>query len=338
MLPANLRFTVLASWLIAAGTVVAIALDDGLGAISHTLAHLQPQWLALALAFELLAYAGYVAAYRSTAHAPGRPLLPLRLAAQLVIAGFGPFVALGGFSLDRRVLRAVQGNDRLARVQVLGLGIVEYALLAPAAWVCALIILTGSQNASLGLTLPWLLAVPPGFALAVWISKPARRRHWRDGRGRLRELRSDVLSGLCVLREMVERPQDHPGAILGMAVYWAAEIACLGAALQCFGVEISIPALVVAHATGYAASRRSLPLGGAGVTEALLTLALIWVHVPAPAALLSVATYRLVNFLAPTLPALMAHTSIRRLLHAKAADAERDARQVRESLPASPTT
>ena len=95
-------------------------------------------------------------------------------------------------------------------------------------------------------------------------------------------------------------------------------------------MEISVPALVVAHATGYAASRRSLPLGGAGVTEALLTLALIWVHVPAPAALLSVATYRLVNFLAPTLPALVAHTSIRRLLHAEADEAERDAHQVHE--------
>ena len=70
MLPANLRFTVLVSWPIAVGTVVVIALDDGLAAISHTLAHLQLQWLALALGFELLAYAGYVAAYRSTAHAP----------------------------------------------------------------------------------------------------------------------------------------------------------------------------------------------------------------------------------------------------------------------------
>ena len=66
-----------------------------------------------------------------------------------------------------------------------------------------------------------------------------------------------------------------------MAIYWAAEIACFGFALLCFGVEISIPALVVAYATGYAASRRSLPLGGAGITEALLTVALIAVGVNA---------------------------------------------------------
>jgi uncharacterized membrane protein YbhN (UPF0104 family) len=337
-MPSHIRLTALISWAIAVGTVVAIAFADGLGAISHALGRLQPQWLALALAFELVAYAGYVAAYRSSAHAPGRPLLPLRLAVQLVVAGFGPFVTMGGFSLDRRVLRAVHRNDRRARVQVLGLGVMEYALLAPAAWVCALIMLLEGQKASLTLTLPWLLAVPPGFALAAWVSKPGRRRRWQGGKGRLRELRSDVLSGVCVLRRVVTRPQDHPGAIVGMALYWASDIACLGAALNCFGVELSIPALVVAHATGYAASRRSLPLGGAGITEALLTLALIWVHVPAPAALLSVATYRLINFLAPTLPALMAHASIGRRLRADDADPAHDAHLVGEGLSASPTS
>jgi uncharacterized membrane protein YbhN (UPF0104 family) len=335
--PAHVRFTALASWAIAVGTVVAIAFDDGLRTISHTLTHLAPQWLALALAFELMAYAGYVAAYRSSAHAPGRGRLPLHLAVQLVVAGFGPFVALGGFSLDRRVLRAVHRNDRVARVQVLGLGVVEYALLAPAAWICALIMVIEGRRASPGLTLPWLLAVPPGFAIAAWASKPERRRRWHGGRGRLRGLRSEVIDGLCVLRRLVARPQDHPGAILGMGLYWAAEIACLGAALACFGVEISVPALAVAHATGYAASRRSLPLGGAGVTEALLTLALIWVHVPAPAALLSVATYRLINFLAPTLPGLMAHTSISHLLHADGGDGARDAQLVSERLRPTPT-
>ena len=75
-----------------------------------------------------------------------------------------------------------------------------------------------------------------------------------------------------------------------------------------------MPALVVAYATGYAASRRSLPLGGAGVTEALLTLALITVHVPAPQALLSVVAYRVVNYLVPTLPSLVAHSSVSAML------------------------
>ena len=99
-----------------------------------------------------------------------------------------------------------------------------------------------------------------------------------------------------------------------MAIYWAAEIACLAFALRCFGVELTVPALVVRYATGYAASRRSLPLGGAGITEALLTVSLITVHVDAPKALLSVVGLPLVNFLAPTLPSLLAHSSVAPML------------------------
>ena len=122
------------------------------------------------------------------------------------------------------------------------------------------------------------------------------------------------------------RPLERPLALLGMGIYWGAEIACLAFALLCFGVELSVPALVVAYATGYAASRRSLPLGGAGITEALLTISLIAVHVHAPQALLSVVAYRLVNFLAPMLPGLLAHSSLEPVLEEHAAREDVEAR------------
>jgi len=76
--------------------------------------------------------------------------------------------------------------------------------------------------------------------------------------------------------------------------------------------------LVIAYATGYAASRRSLPLGGAGITEALLTLSLIEVHVHAAHALFAVVAYRLINFLAPMIPGLLAHSSLTSMLDGQA--------------------
>jgi uncharacterized membrane protein YbhN (UPF0104 family) len=197
---------------------------------------------------------------------------------------------------------------------VLALGVIEYALLAPAAAVCALILLLESGRASLVLTLPWVFAVPPGFALAWWATQPRIIKRFERGDGKVRRWICELLTATSVLREVVKRPLERPGALVGMAIYWAAEIACLAAALRCFGVELTVPALVVAYATGYAASRRSLPLGGAGITEALLTLALITVHVHAPEALLSVVAYRVVNFLVPTLPSLLAHSSVAPML------------------------
>jgi uncharacterized membrane protein YbhN (UPF0104 family) len=313
------RIALLLSALVAGGTVVAIAASDSPRALWETLQQIEPQWLAVAFGFELLSYVGYVLAYRSMVLDHRQEPFSLVLAVHLVVAGFGPFVPLGGFSFDRRALGAVHSSRREARRQVLALGVIEYALLAPAACVCALVLLLEPGKASLALTLPWVFAVPPGFALAWWATKPRFIRKFERGRG-IRRSFGEVLRGASVLREVVQRPLERPGALIGMALYWAAEIACLAFSLRCFGVVLSVPALVVAYATGYAASRRSLPLGGAGVTEALLTVALITVHVHAPRALLSVVAYRVVNFLVPTLPGLLAHSSVGPMLedHAEA--------------------
>jgi uncharacterized membrane protein YbhN (UPF0104 family) len=312
------RIALLLSALVAGGTVAAIAASDSPRALWDTLKQISPGWLAVAFGFELLSYVGYVLAYRSLVLDHREERFSPMLAVRLVVAGFGPFVPLGGFSFDRRVLGAVHRSRREARRQVLALGVIEYALLAPAACVCALILLLEPGRASLALTLPWVFAVPPGFALAWWATRPSFIRKFTRG-GRIRRTFGEVLRGASVLRKIVRRPMEHPGALVGMAIYWAAEIACLAFSLRCFGVVPSVPALVVAYATGYAASRRSLPLGGAGITEALLTVALITVHVSAPRALLSVVAYRVVNFLVPTLPGLVAHSSVAPMLEERGA-------------------
>ncbi len=333
------RIALLLSGLIAGGTVVAIAASDRPRTLWETLAHIQPVWLLGALAAEFAAYLGYGVAYRSTILVSGAPRLSLLLTMRLVVAGFGAFVPMGGFAFDRVALRAAgRHSRRSARIQVLGLGVIEYLMLAPAACVCALILFLGSR-ASPVLTLPWVVAVPPGFVLGWWSTRPRILAYLARSDGRIRRRIGDLLTGVEILRGVVLRPLERPWALLGMAIYWAAELACLGCALRCFGVEISVPALVVAYATGYVASRRSLPLGGAGITEALLTLSLIAVHVQAAHALFAVVAYRLINFLAPALPALLAHSSLTSQLQALAkADTERAGGVIeRQAHPSPPT-
>jgi uncharacterized membrane protein YbhN (UPF0104 family) len=313
------RTALLLSALIAGGVVAAIAASERPRALWHTLVRIDPVWLLPALAAELAAYIGYVLAYRSMISPPGRERLSLMLAVRLVVAGFGPFVPFGGFAFDRLAMRAVHRSRRRARIQVLRLGVVEYLLLAPAAFACALILLLGDRRASPVLTLPWVLAVPPGFLLAWTATQPRILAHFQRSRSRLGHWIGDLLAGVEVLRSVIKRPLEHPSALLGITIYWAAEIACLGFALLCFGVEIPLPSLILAYATGYAASRRSLPLGGAGITEALLTVSLIAVHVNSADALFAVICYRLVNFLVPVLPGLLAHSSLEPLLEREAA-------------------
>jgi len=58
-----------------------------------------------------------------------------------------------------------------------------------------------------------------------------------------------------------------------------------------------------------------VPLAGAGVTEVLLPLALMWVGVPLAHAVLSVLAYRIMRLLLAMPPAILAREGVQSLLH-----------------------
>jgi uncharacterized membrane protein YbhN (UPF0104 family) len=109
-------------------------------------------------------------------------------------------------------------------------------------------------------------------------------------------------------------PRDHGVlAFLGMSLYWLGDIFVLWACLRVFlGHNPSVPAVILGYATGYALTRRSLPVGGAGAVEALLPFALLWVAVPLAPAVLAVLFYRVINLWLPLIPALAGLRSVRR--------------------------
>jgi hypothetical protein len=73
---------------------------------------------------------------------------------------------------------------------------------------------------------------------------------------------------------IVTHPLKHGLGLAGAALYWAADITVLWSALHVFDIDLPVPALVLAYATGYALTRRALPAGGPGAVEGLLPLAL----------------------------------------------------------------
>jgi uncharacterized membrane protein YbhN (UPF0104 family) len=201
-----------------------------------------------------------------------------------------------------------------AIARVAGLGALEYAVLAPAALGAALALIAGAGHVQQGMTLPWL-AVIPGFVLALWVSSPKRSSRLSDpsAGGRLRGAFAHFVAGMVTLRALATRPREHLTGFLGVAFYWLGDIATLWGALHVFSVEISVPALVVAYATGYVASRRSLPAGGAGIVEVLMTFSLVWVGIGLAPALAAVLLYRIFNFWLPIVPALAVLPSVREL-------------------------
>src|SRR5205814_878876 len=100
--------------------------------------------------------------------------------------------------------------------------------------------------------------------------------------------------------------------VAGTAVYWFGDIVCLWACLHAFthgAPDISI--VLIGYATGYALSRRTLPLGGAGAVEALLPFALSWCGVSLAAAVVAVFAYRVFNLWLPTIPAALGLRKLR---------------------------
>jgi uncharacterized membrane protein YbhN (UPF0104 family) len=298
------RLRVAAAVALAAGAVVAIAILAHPAAVWRALKGIEPEWLALVIPGQLLALIGYTAAYRPLVGSNEGPDLGPGRAFRLVAVGFGLPALRGGFALDKQAVERLGAREREAAVCVLGLGALEYAVIAPIAWGCALALLLQGRYETV--TLPWVIAVPVGTLVALWALRHPPRKD-----GRLREAWRRALDGLAVLGPMLRRPHRWWGAWLGMLVYWAGDAVAMWAALRAFGVHRPFDIVVLGLATGWAATRRTLPLAGAGATEALMPLAYKWLGVPLAPALCAVVAYRCVNLLG----ALVAGFSLRHPVH-----------------------
>jgi uncharacterized membrane protein YbhN (UPF0104 family) len=302
-------FFVAASTGIALATLFAVAWVAGFGHVAHRLHVVQPIWFLVAFGAEAVAYLGYVLSYREVSRVERGPEMPVRDALAAVSAGFGAFVAQGGFAVDLHAFRETGISDREARVRVLGLGALEYALLAPAACITAIVLLiSGVEKPAPALTLPWAIAVPLGFVAALWAVGHRQRFHGKEG---WREKLAQGLDSIYVLRCLFSRKQ-HLAAPIGTAVYWFGDIVCLWACLQAFthGTP-DIELLLIGYATGYALTRRTLPFAGAGAVEALLPFALSWTGISLAAAVLAVFAYRVFNLWLPLVPAALGMRSIK---------------------------
>jgi len=301
---------IVAAAALAFGASLGVAWAAGFGPVAHALIHPNWIWLSVAVAGEAVAYVGYTFAYRDVVRAEGGADLRVPKTAALVATGFGVFVQAGGFALDRAALERAGLSEREARSRVLGLGMLEYLVLAPAAAVAALVVLLHHQGVSQGLTLPWLIGVPAGIAFALAALRFKHR--FRRRTGTWRRHAHDGLQALALALGLVRQPHKYGLAPLGIAVYWLGDIFCLWAALHVFYVHTPpVAPLVLGYATGYALTRRALPLGGAGVVEALLPFALGWVDIRLAAALLAVLAYRMINLWLPMIPAFAGIPALR---------------------------
>jgi hypothetical protein len=289
---------------------ILVAGAAGYGAIASHIRHANTYWFPFALMGAVAAHVGYVVAYREVAHVDRGVRLGTLRAGAIVAAGFGMFIPRGGFAVDLEALQDLGVPREEARVRVLGLGSLEYAVLSTGACLCAILLLLEHAHAQHAVTLSWTIGVPAGTALALIA---VRYRTWLC-RGRIGRALRPALDAIAVVGLIVASPRRHgAAAFTGMAVYWAGEVFVLWVCLAAFTRHTpSIEAVVVGYATGYALTRRTLPLAGAGAVEALLPFALTWVGFGLAAAVLAVFAYGVFNLWLPLGPAAAALYALRR--------------------------
>jgi uncharacterized membrane protein YbhN (UPF0104 family) len=293
------------------GAIVGVAWAAGFANVWHTLRNANWIWFLAALGGQALAYAGYTFAYREVARLEHGPELELPQAAALVAVGFGAFLAPGGFAVDMDALRRAGLSRREARLRVFGLGALEYAVLAPAAFVSAIVILSwGVGEPGPSLTIPWIAGFAGGSVVALLMlwkrEQITASKGWRRTVG-------EALNAIAVVPRLFGRSHLYGLAFAAIALYWFGDIFCLWACVQAFGGERPLPDLILAYATGYALTRRTLPLGGAGAVPALLPFALVWAGIPLATAVLGVAAYQVFNFWLPLLPAIPGLAAVKRI-------------------------
>jgi uncharacterized membrane protein YbhN (UPF0104 family) len=299
---------------IAGVAVLIIARVTGADAVGRAFDSFHAPWVALIAGASLLTYPAYTLAYRSIADIHGHGPIALPMVARVVVAGFGPFAISGGFGIDQQALLALHEDERSARVRVIALGVLEWAVLAPLCCVVSIVLLAQDADILPSLLWPWAIAVPLGFGFGLWASAPGRVDRISRLGGKRREWLAQALEGVGVLHDLIRRPATYRMAWFGTALYWAADIAAFYGGLRLFGLQPGAGKVIIAYGTGYAATRRSLPLGGAGVTEVLMTYSLYWVREPLAPALAAVLAYRVFNLAVVAAPALIAHHQLRPLL------------------------
>ena len=296
------------------GGGIGLAYVAGFERVWRAAQHPSWPWLAASLGSVGLAFVGYYFGYRGVGKIEDGPddlSHADRLA--VVAAGFGGFLAHGGTGIDRAVMRAAGGSKREAKVRVTLLGGLEHLTLAIPGSVAAIVLLVeGGRKPPLDFTIPWAIGPALGFGLALWAAERYRERlRKRKGwRGRL----SILLDAVHLIGTMLRHPVEYAGAISGMLLYWLADMFALWAAMAAFGFRMNGATEMVAFGTAMIVTRRTGPLGGAGVLGVALAATLWYCGAPWTAAVLGTFTYRFFALWPPQPLSFLMLPRLRRLL------------------------
>jgi uncharacterized membrane protein YbhN (UPF0104 family) len=334
--PHGLQFTarnllVLGGFLVAALAALYYLLPQiaGLDDTWHRIEDGNPAWTALALAFTVGMFGGYVLQFRGVfmraAGETGR--IGWRASYQITMAGLAAsrlFAAggAGGLVLTAWALRRSGMRKRVVADTTLTFLILTYFPYAVAVVVCGFGLRFGlfPGDDPFGLTVvPAVLGV---IALAIallfaLVPTDLERRlgGWARGGGRLASVAAKAANAPAAVsagvRDSIAHVRGRDPALLGAVLFWAAQILVLWAAFRAFGSSPPIAVLVQGFFVGMLGNLLPMP-GGVGGVEGGMIASFVAFGVDGGLAVVVVLVFRAFTFWLPLIPGVIAYFQLRR--------------------------
>jgi uncharacterized protein (TIRG00374 family) len=320
-----------------------VGLEDALATLDQG----EPVWIVLAVIFNIVAFASYVALFRGVV---GERVVHLdwRESYQITMAGLAAtrlFSAggAGGIILTYWALRKAGMERRQSACRMVAFLVVLYAVYLAALVLFGILLRMGvlpGRN-PIGLTVvPAALAaaVIVIFLLIALIPVDFERRLARYTQGyrfqrwaqRLATAPATLASGTRTAIAFVRNPRRGGLAVLGAVGFWASNIAILWASFEAFSVDVPVGVLVQGFFIGMVANLFPFAPGGVGAVDAGMIGAFVLFKLPASDVFAAVLVYRLIAFWLPIPPGIIAFLQLRRT----AARWERERKQLGAPLPA----
>ena len=307
--------------IVAALAVVGLVLllAPGLGQVRDLLVKAQPQWVALAVAFEAMSCVSYVFLFRPIfcQNMPWRTSWEIGLA-ELAAGSIVPASGAGGLALGAWILReGGMPTERIASRSV-AFFLIKSSVNFIAVAVLGTVMALGLVGPDLSL---WLTAVPAAGATLViagvllvprlGVGAPATAEEGRTRRA-MRNVRKALVGGTAEGVQIVR--SRNVLVITGSLGYWAWDNAALWATFHAFGVSPPITVILLGYLIGQLGGLLPLPGGLGGIDGGLIGTLIVY-GIPAAPVAAAVLIYRVILFWLPLVAGGVAFIMLRRGLN-----------------------
>ena len=305
-------------------------LDEEIGRIDNA----EWYWVVVAVGFNFVAFAAYMALFRGILGGTGESELRRRLDArasyQITMAGLAATrlfsaAGAGGIVLTYWALRKAGMEPRRSACRMVAFLVLTYSVYLVALVIFGVLLRTGvlpGDNPVGGTIVPAAIAFAAILILGLVALIPGdvERRLERvagDGSGkriaeRLVTVPATLSTGVRTALDYIGHPSRGALAVSGAVGFWAANIGVLWASFEAFGGSVPFAVLVQGFFVGMAANLIPSPAGGVGSVDAGMIGAFVLFGIPTGIVFPAVLTYRVIAFWLPIPPGIVAFFQLRR--------------------------